>query len=321
MLRSPAASSAVPVDIRGARGPNAAIINGIYEPTEEISSGWPIYRKRNDAAKWLEFFVAANKWYIKASTDKGRARGWLRLGSDPPSRPELSKGGCEVWDGERWTVQDSITIVTVKQRQAEDKRIGAERRANAVPCDIRGAQGPSASSINGVYEPTDEICGGWPVYRKQGDSEKWLEHHAATNEWYVKPTADRNRAEGWMCLSSDPPCRPELCDGVCEVWNGERWIVADSVTVLVSGVDFASQGELDMFCIDETKSMLERLEASLARSLKILSQHHKRGEGGDSGLSDGNMGADGDTGGGCGGGDFKEGKEKASSSGGGRGKP
>ena len=110
------------------------------------------------------------------------------------------------------------------------------------------------------------------MYRKQGDSEKWLEHHAATNEWYVKPTADRNRAEGWMCLASDPPCRPEECRGVCEVWTGERWTVAESVTVLVSGVAFSTVGALDLFCIEETKSMLERLEASLARSLSILNQ-------------------------------------------------
>ena len=58
MLRSQAATGAVAVDIRGARGPNASIINGIYEPTEEVSSGWPIYRKRGDAGKWLEYFVA-----------------------------------------------------------------------------------------------------------------------------------------------------------------------------------------------------------------------------------------------------------------------
>lgn len=270
MLRSQAASSAVAVDVRGARGPNAAIINGIYEPTDEISSGWPIYRKRGDAGKWLEFFVAANKWYIKASTDKGRARGWLRVGSDPAARPELSKGTFEIWDGDRWVVQNSITILTAKSRRDEDKRIGAERRTHALIVDIRGARGPSASSINGIYEPTDEICGGWPVYRKKGDNEKWLEHHAATNEWYVKPTADRNRAEGWMCLASDPPCRPEQCRGVCEVWNGERWTVADSVTVLESGKGFDNNQELDLFCVEETKNMLERLEASLARSLSAL---------------------------------------------------
>ncbi len=270
MIRSQGASAAVAVDIRGARGSNAAIINGIYEPTDEISSGWPIYRKRGDAGKWLEYFVAANKWYIKATTDKGRAKVWLRLGSDPPTRPELSTGTCEVWDGERWVTQTSITIFTAKRRRDEDRKLGTERKASAVSVDIRGAIGPSASSINGVYDPTDEICGGWPVYQKRGDTEKWLEHHASTNEWYVKPTADRNRAEGWMCLSSDPPNRPELSRGLCEVWNGERWTRADNVTVLVSSVAFKSDAELDMFIVNETNALHERMQQSIDKALETL---------------------------------------------------
>ena len=270
MIRGQGASTAVAVDIRGARGGNASIINGIYEPTDEISSGWPIYRKRGDAGKWLEFFVAANKWYIKASTNKGRAKVWLRLGSDPPTSPELSTGLCETWEGERWVVQDMISIYTAKRRREEDRKLGTERKLAAVSVDIRGAVGPSASSINGVYDPTDEICGGWPVYQKRGDSEKWLEHHAATNEWYVKPTADRNRAEGWMCLASDPPTRPELSRGLCEVWNGERWTRADSVTVLVASCAFKSSLDLDNFIESETKLLHDRMQESIRKALETL---------------------------------------------------
>ena len=188
------ASSAVPIDVRGAKGPNAVTINGVFEPTEEVCSGWPVYRKRNDGNKWLEFFIASNKWYIKGTNDKGKAKGWMRLSCDPATRPELCKSVCEVWDGNKWTSQPTVSIVTAKQRREEDRKLGAERRAQAVPVDVRGATGPSASSINGVYEPTNEICGGWPVYRKQGDPDKWLEYIVATNEvWYftvVTPAAD-----------------------------------------------------------------------------------------------------------------------------------
>jgi hypothetical protein len=55
------ASNAVAIDIRGAKGLNQSTINGIYEPTDEVCSGWPVYRKRGDANKWLEFFIASNK--------------------------------------------------------------------------------------------------------------------------------------------------------------------------------------------------------------------------------------------------------------------
>ena len=55
------ASNAVSIDIRGAKGLNQSTINGVYEPTDEVCSGWPVYRKRGDANKWLEFFIASNK--------------------------------------------------------------------------------------------------------------------------------------------------------------------------------------------------------------------------------------------------------------------
>ena len=95
------ASGPIAIDIRGAKGPNAVTINGVYDPTEEVCSGWPVYRKRGDPTKWLEFFVPSNKWYIKATSDRGRARGWMRLSADPPTRPELCKSVCEVWDGNK----------------------------------------------------------------------------------------------------------------------------------------------------------------------------------------------------------------------------
>lgn len=245
-------------------------INGIYEPTDEICNGWPVYRKRGDQNKWLEFFVQSNKWYIKATSDKGRARGWMRLSADPPTRPELCKSICEVWDGNKWTSQPSVSIITAKQRREEDRKSGAERFAQSVPVDIRGAYGPSASSINGIYEPTGEVCGGWPVYRKQGDPDKWLEYIVATNEWYVKPTADRGRAEGWMCLASDPPTRPELSRGTCEVWDGDRWTIQTSVTVLTAVSGFESMLDVQIFCTKEAKVLQERLNASLKRAVALM---------------------------------------------------
>ena len=258
---------AVPVDIRGARGPNAVTINGIYEPTEEECNNWPVYRKRGDPNKWLEFFDTSSKWYIKATTDKGRPRGWMRLTSSPPARPELCNSVCEVWDGSKWTSQPSVSIVTAKQRREEDRKAGAERRLQGVPVDIRGAQGPSASSINGVYEVTAELCGGWPVYRKQNDPDKWLEYIVATNEWYVKPTADRGRAEGWMCLSSDPPARPELSRGTCEVWDGDRWTLQSSVTVLTAACAFSSMIDVQIFFAEESKAYAAKLSNSIKKTL------------------------------------------------------
>ena len=194
----------------------------------------------------------------------------MRLSADPPTRPELCKSVCEVWDGNKWTSQPSVSIVTAKQRRDEDRKIGAERLAESIPVDIRGAYGPSATSINGIYEPTSEICGGWPVYRKQGDPDKWLEYIVATNEWYVKPTADRGRAEGWMCLASDPPARPELSKGTCEVWDGDRWTIQTTVTVSTAASGFESMLDVQLFCAKQTRDLQERLNTTLKRSIRGL---------------------------------------------------
>ena len=48
----------------------------------------------------------------------------MRLSCDPVTRPELCKSVCEVWDGSKWTSQQSVSIVTAKQRREEDKKAG-----------------------------------------------------------------------------------------------------------------------------------------------------------------------------------------------------
>ena len=40
---------------------NQSAIDGGHEKIDEVCSGWPVYRKRRDANKWLEFFIASNK--------------------------------------------------------------------------------------------------------------------------------------------------------------------------------------------------------------------------------------------------------------------
>lgn len=46
---------AVPLDVRGASGVNAFKINGVYEPLEEFSGGWPVYQRKGGVDYWLEY--------------------------------------------------------------------------------------------------------------------------------------------------------------------------------------------------------------------------------------------------------------------------
>lgn len=263
-------AGAVSIDIRGAKGPNAITINGTYDPTDEICNDAPVYQKRGDPNKWMEFFNQSKKWYIKATTDRGKARGWLRLACDPMVTPEHCKSVCEVWDGSKWTSQPTVNIVTAKQRHDEDTKAGTVRRIRATPVKISGATGPSGPSINGIYEPTEEICGGWPVYRKKDDTEKWLEYIVASNEWYVKPTADKSKPEGWMCITSDPPTRPELTKGTCDVWDGERWTSQNTVLITAVPGHFRSMTEVQIFCNEEIKKSHDKFTNTLSRTIKLL---------------------------------------------------
>lgn len=124
--------------------------------------------------------------------------------------------------------------------------------------------------VNGIYEPTDEICGGWPVYHKKDDNEKWLEYIVATNEWYVKPTPDKGKAEGWMCIASDPPTRPELSKGTCDVWDGERWTTQNTVIITADPGYFQSMTDIQIFCNEEIKRLHEKLSGTITRTINLV---------------------------------------------------
>jgi hypothetical protein len=54
---------------------------------------------------------------------------------------------------------------------------------------LGGAVGPNSACINGCYEPTSEVQGGFPVYSKRGDAGICIEHKAGM--WQVKLVSDK----------------------------------------------------------------------------------------------------------------------------------
>ena len=58
------------------------------------------------------------------------------------------------------------------------KKMSGPTRAQRESCeavDIRGATGTHELRVNGVYVPTEEIIGGWPVYKKRMEEEDLLD--------------------------------------------------------------------------------------------------------------------------------------------------
>jgi hypothetical protein len=81
-------------------GFNATTVNGIYEPTTEVSNGICIYRKAGDLNKWLEYGGGGKaEWVIKKTAGKGHGRGWAALHIDSLMVPEQAgaKGGGVGW--------------------------------------------------------------------------------------------------------------------------------------------------------------------------------------------------------------------------------
>lgn len=58
---------------------------------------------------------------------------------------------------------------------------------------LHGATGKSEGRFNGRFEPSDEVQNGFPVYRKNGDPDTWLELVFGMSgwRWYLKPANEK----------------------------------------------------------------------------------------------------------------------------------
>lgn len=222
----------VPVDIRGAGGPRSNGLNGVFVPTAEMHGGWPVYQKRDDPDWWLEYDACPQKWMVRPSPCRGTTRGRAYILSDPSLRPEQVKGLWRMSDGKGgWAIEPSIYVRPESVAIEEDRIQFEARRATAVSIDLRGVGRPM-SYVNGVYEPTNESCCGWPVYKKQSSDNQWLEYHLPSREWQIKPTSCKGTKKNWAYVSSDPT-HPELCtDSAWMVLISGKHVKQEGVTLV-----------------------------------------------------------------------------------------
>ncbi len=76
--------------ISGAKGDNATLINGTYEPVDEGRG--VAYRQAEDPNVWLEWYAPTKKWYVRPTRDRGTSRGMAYLLCDPPRLPTDPRG-------------------------------------------------------------------------------------------------------------------------------------------------------------------------------------------------------------------------------------
>ena len=91
------------------------------------------------------------------------------------------------------------------------------------PVLIAGATGQNADSVNGIYEPTGEIYNDRTLFRKKGDSTKWLRYVSSNGLWLVSSDSDKeaNNSNGW---SSSRP------GGLKDPADASSWQIFDGST-------------------------------------------------------------------------------------------
>ena len=101
---------------------------------------------------------------------------------------------------------------------------------------LSGAVGSCAGSINGFYEPIDELVGNASVYKKLGGGiDVWIEHDASNGRWIVRRTSGRGTDRGYALATMSPPRALEDCPiSSWEVYDGSIWVHQASFSVAVS---------------------------------------------------------------------------------------
>ena len=179
---------------------------------------------------------------MKSSSHKGKDGGWATCSVPVKCLPEdCPAGQWQGYDGVKWEPQRSLFIGQfvphdnsgyLPKSEAEVERETARVVKGSQHVRITGATGTNAGLVNGMYKPTEEMCGNVTVYVKIDDGNLWLEYHAATTTWQMKGTA--NKGENFSCANCIVPvkCLPEKCPpGQWEVGDGDKVVPQPAITI------------------------------------------------------------------------------------------
>jgi hypothetical protein len=101
---------------------------------------------------------------------------------------ECDASGWHCYDGTAFSKETDIVATlanplvplppaVVEMKASKNTALEEDRTRDSKPGSIivKGATADRAKFLNGVFEPTDEVCNGMPVYQKKGDPGTWLE--------------------------------------------------------------------------------------------------------------------------------------------------
>jgi hypothetical protein len=185
---SPQHYSSQAIGIHGATGP-CALLNGIYEVTEETFGGMKRYKKVT-GDHWMEFNSAQGRWHCKPGSKKGTLEAWAFLTT--PSVGVLPYDATDHWhvyDGSEFHSQPQIVTYS------------------AASFAIYGSLIPY---LNGVYDPTEEMFSGTCRYRRRDLADVWIEYSSSQSQWHITRNQDKGTHQAFAYAATSSKSSPCL---------------------------------------------------------------------------------------------------------------
>jgi hypothetical protein len=196
--------------IEGVSGRVAYEVNGVYDPTSETSGGYPIFVKRNDKRKWLEYNADLQRWQVKPTAGKGVDMCWAYLDGDFAITAKEGGPLPTLWtfrgEGGGWTEQKEAAAVEVENGDA---------------IKLTGFGGQHSKKICGVYAKIQPENSSFPSYESRGaDGVRLIEYHSETRTWQLKPASCRGQDSCWAYVFNRSGAPPPT--------STTAWVVKDS---------------------------------------------------------------------------------------------
>ena len=102
--------------------------------------------------------------------------------------------------------------------------------------------------INGIFEPTTEVCDGRPVYAMRGNSNSILEFSGKTSSWQIKKRSDKGKNTGWAYCKASAMVSPDNLDKQWFVWKKslKKWLPQPiKVTALLNHISYKATGAIE----------------------------------------------------------------------------
>ena len=254
------------VRIAGATGMNAALINGIYEPTEEMSDQVTVFRKVDDEDMWLEYIAFHKGWQLVSTANKGTNAYFANCDVHVKCLPQ----DCPVgqWnvciDGEL-VIQRSVAISLASDEEVEAYRLEREREAahevkGSQAVRIAGVKGLSAPIINGVYKPSLEMSNNVTVFCKVDDEGVWLEYRPNSKQWQVTSVDNKGTDRRYASCTVPAKGLPQDCDA-------RQWqVIAHGASAPQPGITITvvSDEEAQSYCLEIEQEAAREVKGSQA---------------------------------------------------------